>query len=97
MRYNFDCPSSNGVSATTLCVGDYYCVTEDEQVVIIPGSEVILPECVTCKGILFHVMDETEWNDFVTNNNLTETSLPGYAGKHGLVVSLSMVIIMVLL
>ena len=89
VRYNFDCPSSNGVSATTLCVGDYYCVTEDEQVVIIPGSEVILPEGVTCKGILFHVMDETEWNDFVTNNNLTETSLPGYAGKHGLVVSLS--------
>lgn len=89
VRYNFDCPSLDGNTATTLSVGDYYCVTEENQVVIIPGSEVTLPEDLICKGILFHVMDENEWNAFETDNKLTETSLPGYAGKHGLVVSLA--------
>ena len=89
VRYNFDCPFLDVNTATTLLVGDYYCVTEENQVVIIPGSEVTLPDGVTCKGILFHVMDENEWNTFETDNKLTETSLPGYAGKHGLVVSLA--------
>lgn len=89
VRYNFDCPSLDGNTATTLSVGDYYCVTEGNQVVIIPGSEVTLPDGLICKGILFHVMDENEWNTFETDNKLTETSLPGYAGKHGLVVSLT--------
>lgn len=89
MRYNFDCPSLDGASATTLCAGDYYCVTDENKVVIIPGSEVELPEGVTCKGIIFHVMDDNEWNTFETDNRLTDTSLPGYAGKHGLVVSLA--------
>lgn len=88
MRYNFDCPSLDGASATTLCAGDYYCVSDENKVAIIPGGEVELPEGVTCKGIIFHVMDDNEWNTFMTENELATDALPGYEDKHGLVVSL---------
>lgn len=91
--YSFPCPINTG-EGTAMAAGDFYCVSSDD-VLVLPGSAAGIPEGWTCKGIVFHVMDSSdsgsgnEWSTFLTNNQLTEADLPGYNGKHGLVVSLT--------
>lgn len=88
--YSFPCPINTG-EGTAMAAGDFYCVSSSNDVLVLPGNAAGVPEGWTCKGIVFHIMDESgspsEWNTFVTNNELTESDIPGYNGKHGLVVS----------
>ncbi len=90
--YTFKCPV-NQTGTSGIAAGDFYCVSSDD-VLVLPGNAAGIPEGWTCKGIVFHVMDSSdsgsgnEWSTFLTNNQLTEANLPGYNGKHGLVVSL---------
>lgn len=89
--YTFKCPV-NQTGTSGIAAGDFYCVSSSNDVLVLPGNAAGVPEGWTCKGIVFHIMDESgspsEWNTFVTNNELTESDIPGYNGKHGLVVSL---------
>lgn len=88
--YTFKCPV-NQTGTSGIAAGDFYCVSSSNDVLVLPGNAAGVPEGWTCKGIVFHIMDESgspsEWNTFVTNNELTESDIPGYNGKHGLVVS----------
>lgn len=90
--YSFPCPINTG-EGTTMAAGDFYCVSStNDDILILPQTAAGIPEGWTCKGIVFHIMegsDNSEWNTFLTNNQLTEANLPGYNGKHGLVVSLT--------
>lgn len=90
-KYTFPCPAAGMGESNTLSVGDFYCTSTNNKVVILPSIAATIPEELTCKGIVFYIMnnDNSEWNTFVTNNQLTEANLPGYNGKHGLVVSLT--------
>lgn len=91
-KYTFPCPAAGMGEPNTLSAGDFYCTSTSDKVVILPSIAATIPEGLTCKGIVFHVMDSndsgSEWDTFLTNNQLTEADLPGYNGKHGLVVSL---------
>lgn len=75
-------------SATGMSIGNFYCLSDNATVVILPANAASIPEGLTCKGVVFHVLEGDEWNTFILDNELTETSLPGYNRKHGLVVSL---------
>lgn len=94
-KYTFPCPAAGMGEPNTLSAGDFYCTSTSDKVVILPSIAATIPEGLTCKGIVFHVMDSSdsgsgnEWSTFLTNNQLTEADLPGYNGKHGLVVSLT--------
>lgn len=92
-KYTFPCPAAGMGEPNTLSAGDFYCTSTSDKVVILPSIAATIPEGLTCKGIVFHVMDSndsgSEWDTFLTNNQLTEANLPGYNGKHGLVVSLT--------
>lgn len=84
-HYDFPCAAS---VEEGLSVGDFYCTSNQTgNVVIIPGAASALPEGLTCKGIVFHVMDEGEFGDFCTTNALTNTNYLGSNGQHGLIVS----------
>lgn len=91
-KYTFPCPAAGMGEPNTLSAGDFYCTSTSDKVVILPSIAATIPEGLTCKGIVFHVMDSndsgSEWDTFLTNNQLAEANLPGYNGKHGLVVSL---------
>lgn len=92
-KYTFPCPAAGMGEPNTLSAGDFYCTSTSDKVVILPSIAATIPEGLTCKGIVFHVMDSndsgSEWDTFLTNNQLAEANLPGYNGKHGLVVSLT--------
>ena len=55
--------------------------------VIIPGSAAAIPAGLTCKGVVFHILDD-DFNAFKEMNDLDGEALDGYKNKHGLVVSL---------
>lgn len=87
MRYTFPCPvRGDAGSAPELKIGDFYCVTADNDVVVIPGNAASIPAGLNCEGIVFHVI--SDFATFASNNGLTETNYAGVEGKHGLVVSL---------
>lgn len=92
-KYTFPCPAAGMGEPNTLSAGDFYCTSTSDKVVILPSIAATIPEGLTCKGIVFHVMDSndsgSEWDTFLTNNQLAEANLPGYNGKHGLAVSLT--------
>lgn len=56
--------------------------------VIIPGSAAAIPAGLTCKGVVFHILDDDDFSSFKTTNGLENVTLRGYKGIHGLVVSL---------
>ncbi len=86
--YSFPCPPA-GSSPLGLSAGDYYCVTEDDgMVVIIPAEASAMPAGLVCQGIVFHVMDGTEFASFAADNALDASGYPGIEGKHGMIVSL---------
>ncbi|MBD9145518.1 MAG: hypothetical protein EGP81_08175 [Bacteroides clarus] len=90
MQYTFPCTASSGESdERTVAAGDFYCVSKanSNQVVIIPSNAATIPDELTCKGVVFHVMEDGEFEDFKSMNELRE-QLSGYKEKHGLVVSL---------
>lgn len=88
-RYTFPCPAKGDTGDTPeLKAGDFYCVTADNQsVVVIPGNAASIPAGLTCKGVVFHVMDETAFGEFATANSLTGTDYAGIDDKHGLLIS----------
>lgn len=87
-KYSFPCVTSAASEETALAAGDFYCVSNEGTVVVIPGSAASLPAGLACKGIVFHVMDNEAWNTFKTNNNLSDSDLSGYNGQHGLIISI---------
>lgn len=89
-RYTFPCAAAS-TGGDGIAAGDFYCVDEakDNQVVIFPGKASAIPAGLTCKGIVFHVWNDTDFSTFTTTNGLADGAIPaGYDGKHGLVVSL---------
>ena len=71
-----------------MAAGDFYCVSDaTNNVVIIPGSAAAIPAGLTCKGVVFHILDD-DFNAFKEMNDLDGEALDGYKNKHGLVVSL---------
>lgn len=87
-KYSFPCTTS-AAGESTVSAGDFYCVSDDEAVVVIPNDAASLPAGLTCKGIVFHVMTDDEWSTFTTTNSLTAADYSGFSGKHGLIVSLT--------
>lgn len=87
IRYTFPCLVGGGQGTTDLSVGDFYCISQSGKNVVLPGVASNIPEELTCKGIVFHVMGADEWSTFMSNNGLASDNLPGYEGNHGLVVS----------
>lgn len=86
--FSFPCPPA-GSGAVSLTAGDYYCVTEnDGMVVIIPAGASAIPAGLACQGIVFHVMDDASFATFASDNGLSVSDYPGFDGKHGLIVSL---------
>lgn len=88
-QYTFPCtiPSAGG-DEETVAAGDFYCVSDaTNNVVIIPGSAAAIPAGLTCKGVVFHILDD-DFNAFKEMNDLDGETLDGYKNKHGLVVSL---------
>ena len=85
--YVLPCPtSSEGTEG--FAVGDFFCVSNStDNIVIIPGNAAAIPESLTCKGVVFHVMDGAAFDSYKEINGLTD-ELPGYEGSHGLVVSI---------
>lgn len=88
MRYTFPCVAGGAGEAPELSVGDFYCVDNNTQkVVVIPNNAGNIPTELTCKGIVFHVMNDTDFGTFATNNGLSSNDYQGFNGKHGLVAS----------
>lgn len=88
-KYVFPCKVKDGYKPE-YAAGDFYCTdNENENVVIVPRVATTIPEGLTCKGIVFHVMDANEWGTFTSNNDLTADNLSGYDGNHGLVISIA--------
>lgn len=86
--FSFPCPPA-GSGVVSLTAGDYYCVTEDDgMVVIIPAGASGIPSGLVCQGIVFHVMDDTAFSTFAADNGLNVADYPGFSGRHGLIVSL---------
>lgn len=86
--YSFSCPPAGAVS-TAIGAGDYYCVTEDDgMVVVIPAGASAIPAGLVCQGIVFHTMDNTTFGAFAADNGLTAAEYPGIDGAHGLIVSM---------
>lgn len=84
--------SSGSSEETTVSVGDFYCTSiASGKSVIIPGNVASIPEGLTCKGIVFHTMNETEFETFKSDNGLTDNAdyLTGYNGKHGWILSIT--------
>ena len=89
-QYTFPCtiPAAGG-DEETVAAGDFYCVSDaTNNVVIIPGSAAAIPAGLTCKGVVFHILDDDDFSSFKTTNGLENVTLRGYKGIHGLVVSL---------
>lgn len=81
-------PVSQG-DYTALSEGAFYCTSDNTgRIFIIPAGVAVLPEGLTCHGIVFHVMDDEEFGNFATINDLTAEGYPGYDG-HALVISLT--------
>lgn len=87
-RYTFPC-IVGGQGTKELSAGDFYCVSNSGNNVILPDVASNIPEGLTCKGIVFHVMGTDEWGTFTSTNDLTAENLSGYNGNHGLVVSIA--------
>lgn len=86
--FSFPCPPAGDGSVSLSC-GDFYCVTEDDgATVVIPAGAAQMPAGLVCQGIVFHVMDNAEFNTFAADNGLVAAEYPGLSGKHGLIVSL---------
>ena len=85
--YTFPCPvempDGGGMAA-----GDFFCTDEDGQIVIIPNIASAVPAGLECKGIVFHVMDNTVFASYAELNGITVSDCPGFNGYHGLAVSL---------
>ena len=82
--YTFPCPTSSEGTAD-IAVGDFYCTTESNKTIILPRNAAGIPTGLTCKGIVFHIIDDFE--TFKSTNDLNDSNLNGYQEKHGLVVS----------
>ena len=89
IRYTFPCLFGAGEDKTELSAGDFYCISQSGKNVILPEAASSIPEGLTCKGIVFYVMDANEWGTFTSNNDLTADNLSGYDGNHGLVISIA--------
>lgn len=86
--YSFPCPSAGNV-APALGVGDYYCVTEDNgMVVVLPAGASAIPAGLSCQGIVFNVMDNEAFAAYAADNGIEAAAYPGIEGKHGMIVSL---------
>lgn len=86
--YSFPCPPA-GSGTVSLTAGDFYCVTETDGVpVIVPAGAAAIPAGLVCQGIVFHVMDNTQFGTFAADNGLAAAEYPGLDGKHGLIVAL---------
>ena len=82
--YTFPCPTSSEGTAD-IAVGDFYCTTESNKTIILPRNAAGIPTGLTCKGIVFHIIDDFE--TFKSTNDLNGSNLNGYQEKHGLVIS----------
>lgn len=86
--FSFPCPPA-GSGNIELTAGDYYCATTDDgMAVIVPAGASEIPDGLVCQGIVFHVMDNAEFNVFAQDNSLTAADYPGFSGKHGMIVAL---------
>ena len=86
--YSFPCVTAGGGAETDIEAGDFYCTSASGTVVVIPGDAAAVPDGLTCHGIVFYVMEDDEYNTFLTTNGIEEETLTGYEGQHGMVVSL---------
>ena len=87
--YSFPCITSDSGVGTGIAAGDFYCTSvRTGSAVVIPAMAADLPSGLTCHGILFHVMDDEEFGNFATINDLKAEDYPGYDG-HALVISLT--------
>ena len=57
--YTFPCPTSSEGTAD-IAVGDFYCTTESNKTIILPRNAAGIPTGLTCKGIVFHIIDDFE-------------------------------------
>lgn len=87
-NYNYTFPCSVSSSTDGVAVGDFYCTTASNAVVILSGNASAIPDGLTCKGIVFYVMDDEAFGSFAETNGLTAADYAGYEGAHGLMVSL---------
>lgn len=85
--YTFPCLTSDGEEAS-VAPGDFYCVSDAGNAVVIPGNAASLPAGLACKGIVFHTMDGEEFGSFAMTNGLASSDYAGFNGSHGLVVSI---------
>lgn len=76
-------------SGQGLSEGDFYCVSDAGNVVVIPAYAAALPDGLDCKGVVFHVMDGSAFGDFARTNGMTAGDYPGYEGEHGLMLSVT--------
>lgn len=86
--YSFPCVTAGGGAETDIAAGDFYCTSATGTAVVIPGDAAAVPEGLTCHGIVFHVMEDDDYNSFLTTNGVESEALTGYEGQHGMVVSL---------
>lgn len=86
--YSFPCVTEGGGDAAGIAAGDFYCTSADGMVVIIPRIAASIPVGLTCKGIVFYVMDADAFGTYASLNGLTVADYNGYNGNHGLMVSL---------
>lgn len=84
--YSFPCPINTG-EGTAMAVGDFYCVSSDD-VLVLPGNAAGIPEGWTCKGIVFYTMNQATFESYASTNSLTANDYPGYNNNHGLIISL---------
>lgn len=87
-KYTFPCPASGMGESNTLSVGDFYCTSTSDKVVILPSIAATIPEGLTCKGIVFCTMNQATFESYASTNNLTANDYPGYNNNHGLIISL---------
>lgn len=87
-KYTFPCPAAGMGESNTLSVGDFYCTSTSNKVVILPSIAATIPEGLTCKGIVFYTMDQATFESYASTNNLTANDYPGYINNHGLIISL---------
>lgn len=72
---HFPCPTSSEGTAD-IAVGDFYCTTESNKTIILPRNAAGIPTGLTCKGIVFHIIDDFE--TFKSTNDLNDSNLNGY-------------------